>query len=206
MLSARSLERRVPGTSKYFQLPFYELMANEPTSVRHVRRIIDRYRSRSTGGHVWKFPDGAETFTMLRDDTGPLVARGDIWGFFGIVALVKLAEANSDAIAHAERCKDLYRAMPAVLKAPWTAPARELLRQCVEGMQARMPLSLLLFDVDWEIIDALAANPMYQPAREKRSRDPETLRFVEHDDPILDSVWISGLSAREIARQMQAAA
>lgn len=199
-LSARSLEKHVPGSLMYFQLPFYELMADDPRSVRHVRRVIDSFRSRSAGGYLWRFPSGTDTFTMFRDDTGPLVARGDIWGFFGIVALVKLAEATADAIAHAERCKNLYRALPAVLKVPWAAPARDLFRQCLEGMQARMPLSLLLFDVDWEIIDALAASPMYQPCREKRPRDPETLRFVEYDDPILDATWISGFSARDMKR------
>jgi hypothetical protein len=60
-------------------------------------------------------------FSSLSSDAQGLVATGDIWGLVAIVALVRQAELTGDALLHIELCKDMYRALPAVLKQPWIA-------------------------------------------------------------------------------------
>ena len=196
--SAISLEKLLPGTQVMFDLPLYELLADAPISLSNVDKVIALHRKKVDFGHQWSFPGARSSrISMLPDDSAALVARGDIWGLTAIVALVRRAEAAGETLSHIELCKDMYRALPAVLKHPWAAPSTELLRDCINRVRARMYLSVVMFDVDWSVINDHASNPAYEPDRERRPIDPETHRFIEFEDPVLEAQLIRGSAVKE---------
>ena len=48
-----------------------------------------------------------------RNDSGSLFALGGVYGFIGILILLREAELDGDATRHFHLMKDLYRAFPA---------------------------------------------------------------------------------------------
>lgn len=101
----------------------------------------------------------ARCFSIRQDDSGGLAKLGDIWGLTAIVALVRQAEIAGDVLLHIELSKDMYRALPGILKLPWIAPSTELLQDCINQIRARVPLTEVMFDVDWSIIARHTADP-----------------------------------------------
>jgi len=197
--SATALERQLPGTAAMFNLPLYELLADQPLPPAFVARMIRSVRKENEYGWEWNFPGVASRrFSTRPDDSEVLVSVGDIWGLTAVIALVRQAEIRGDGLSHIELCKDMYRALPAVLKLPWVAPSAKLLQNCINQIRARIPLSEAMFDVDWSVITRHAADPAYEPDRERRSIDPQTRRFVDFEDPILEAKLVRGL---EVKRQ-----
>lgn len=197
------IEKAYPGTRQIFDLPLYELLADAPITQSRLEKHVKAFKKRTLPPLAdWYFPNSEWPITPLLQpwDTAPLVERGDLWGLFAIVASVRHAEATRDAPAHAERCKDMYRILPALFKHVWIRPAKELLRECLFGVRSRMPLSLELFSVDWGLIDELAAFPFYVPRRTERPRNPLTHRFIEYPDPIIAPWTVESLRKQGVTK------
>jgi hypothetical protein len=154
-LSALQLEKSLPGTLGVFDLPFLPLLANRSVSMRKLRMMVSSYRAQSGIHSSWVFPDAdhPRTAIFVEGDTSALLAREDVWGLFGIIALVREAEARGDGLSHMECCKDLYRALVPVVKIPWVRRSAPLLKSCVDAIRERVYLSSAMFDVDWSVIE-----------------------------------------------------
>lgn len=188
--TAARLDESVAGLFPVFRLA--ELLRNRPLSAESIEKIMAPFRTDATGEDVWVFPnddthrvDGRFKSHFDREDTRAFVERGDMYGFLAIVAAVRMEEADGDGRDYRRFCADMYRAIPAILKIPWVAPARALLEQCVDAIRFRYAYSATTLSVDWNVIERQAADAAFEPNRELRKRDPETGRFVELEDPVV---------------------
>lgn len=48
---------------------------------------------------------------------------------------------------------------------------------------------MLLFTVDWDVIERQISDDSYEAMREKRARDPETFRFIDLENPVVLSFF-----------------
>lgn len=166
--SAERLQQGIRMMIPVFDLA--ELMKPRPMTIRRIERLMSAYTQKFGNEKRWVFPTGhprlgRETCpnSYGREDTHNLVARGDLFGFFAIVAAVRMEETDGDGIDHPVYTADMYRALPAILKIPWVAPSRQLLEECLDGLRYRMPLTMDRFRVDWNLIDRQAADPNFLP-------------------------------------------
>jgi hypothetical protein len=206
--SALRLEKSLPGTLETFDLPAFELLADRPLPESRVATLLESYRRRGEGAIQllpWQFPDEALRMSdktmipvMHEADTANLFRYGTIHSFSAILGIVRAAGARGESSTLLSATKDLYRALPVVLKLPWFAEHRDQLIEQIETIRARDFLTFLLFDVDWEVINRQIADTEFEPVRERRKWDRATARFAELEDPILEADIISG---REVQRR-----
>ncbi|EQD48937.1 hypothetical protein B1A_13873, partial [mine drainage metagenome] len=139
----------------------------------------------------------------LEKDTSSLVRRGDIWGFIAAIWVARMCEAQGELDYHFTAFMDVYRAAPAALKEPWLASHADQLFALLETVRYREPSTFIMFDVDLDIIKRQASDPIHEPLREYRPRDPLTWRFVEIEDPVLLAHWIPGRVWRDRERRRE---
>jgi hypothetical protein len=207
--SAKAVERLLKGTLWVFQLPLAELLRDRPLGARTIRQLAAPYLNFGLHNPLWVFPGDDELFRRrhyrmafaFSGWTGNLVARGDLWGFLGVLFEVRMQEALSNQGAHLQACRDMYRALPNVLKLPWVAPHEEALFSACERVRRRSEYSFMMFDVDRETIRSQTADPEQEPMRECRKRDPRTLRFLDVADPTLPAQIIRGRYVRDQERR-----
>lgn len=207
--SVKRISKELPETLDTYNLPLFSLLENRRLSSAQVRKLLQGYLSTDEWLFPYAFPNDDELRkqhrfvpTLALDDSKSLFARGDIYGFTVILALVWEAEAKGGAAEHWMHAANLYRAIPNVCRIPWFRRNLSLLRECVETIHCRgsVPHALLEFDVDWNVIQNQIEAPTHETIREKRSRDPVTLRYVDLEDliryrgihsPITIPKWIS---------------
>jgi hypothetical protein len=184
-----------------FESPLWVLLENRPFSKSELGRIMSDYRPGKTSGlpFFWLFPNDEACWkqkrcapTLIMQDTGGLVHRGDMWGFIALMWTMRYAEADGDQQLHHRASEDMYRAMPMAIREPWLADHADALIELTESIRARSLYSFCLFDVDFEVIKRQAVDPTYEPVRELRRRDPVSGHFQEVDDPVLPAQVIPG--------------
>lgn len=213
-VSRRSAEKTVtiaPGSLDFFDLPLWNLLEDRMMEPQDVGRMMQRYRwpnPHPMFGPYWWFPNDDDMLrqrryggTVIRADTDGLFQRGDLYGFTAIVAAVRHAESE-DPMDHVAACANMYRCLPSLYKMPWFATNRVLLESCLHAIRARVWMSRVAFDIDWNVINRQVLDVEYQPKRELRMRDPVTWEFKALEDPILPSKIIPGavVRKRELAR------
>jgi len=199
--SAEKPEKIAPGALAFFDLPLWSLLEDRMMGAQDVDKLMVQFRwpnPRPAFGPYWSFPNDQDMLrqhryggTVIRADTDGLFQRGDLYGFTAIVAAVRHAEA-ADPMRHTAACADMFRCLPALYKLPWFEQHRALLESCVHAIRSRVWVSLVAFDVDWDVINRQTADVEYQPKRELRMRDPLTWAFKALEDPILPSEIIPG--------------
>lgn len=208
--SAKAVEKLLAGTLWVFLLPLAELLRDRPLGPRKIRELAAPYLKMVRGRTLfWDFPGDDELIARrhyriafaFAGWTDNLVARGDLWGFIGLLFEVRMQEALGDHEAHLQACRDLYRALPNVLKLPWVAPHEEALFSACQRIRMRVKYSFMMFDVDRDIIRRQATDPEHEPMRECRKRDPRTWRFIDVADPILPAHIVRGQDFREQERR-----
>lgn len=207
-LSAASLNKQIEGITAFFDLPLFELLADEPISERRINSLLKQYRATKLEGApivYWKLPNYYERLSdktlipvVLQFDTHGLFTYNDIYSFTALVGVVRIAEARGDADLHLSAFKDLVRSLPSVLRLPWIARHADMLFELIERLKARMFFTLIMFDIDMDIIWKQANDPNHQPVRVRRPRDPITLRFVDLEDPVLDAEIIFGSEVKRL--------
>lgn len=204
--SAKRLETMLKGTLEIFELPLFELLANEPISVRRVNGMLNKYRATREDGApflYWKFPNHDEKLlnktlipVLFQYDTQTLFTCNDVYSFTTILGVVRFAEARGDGDLHLSAFKNLIRALPSVLRLPWIAPHSKLLLELIEDIRCRVLSTVLMFDIDWDIVWRQTNDPEHEPVRVRRPRDPIALRFIELEDPVLEAEIIFGAEVK----------
>lgn len=191
--SVKRLGKDFPESLETYGLPLYQLLENRRLGRVQIKNLMRIYQGIDGSMLSYAFPNDEELRaqgrfvpTMAREDSMSLLARGDIYGFTAIVALVREAEALGDVRMHWIHAANMYRALPAVGRLPWFRRNMPLLRECVEVIHCRgsAPDEYLEFDVAWDVIEKQIAAPTHETIRERRPRDPVTRRFVDLEDPI----------------------
>lgn len=113
-----------------------------------------------------------------------LVYRGDIWGLFALIGMVRLAEFEGDFLDHIDASKHAFRALPALLRVPWVQPSVRQLYELIEAVRDRMPYSRNIFSVDWSIIESLALRADFIADWDLRPLGPDD-RPITYPDPII---------------------
>lgn len=199
--SALMVDRLLPGTLCIFDLVLWGLLSDAPIKTSAVEKIISTY----SAGDSWKFPENERLRPCKRqivvdiNDTQRLVYRGDFWGFVGALALVRFYEGTGNCLQHCSASRDMFRALPGALKEPWLRPLANDLVARLRRLQRRSPYASMMFDVDEEVILRQADDADFEPHREWRRRDPRTFRFVEIEDPVLQSIVVPGAAVEGLA-------
>lgn len=183
--SALSLERHLPGTLWLFDLPLFPLLADEPISKSKLKRLTDSYlRTNFIGARAWRLPGEDKAMYTTWWPTG-LVYRGDIWGLFALIGMVRLAELEGDFLGHIDASKHAFRALPAMLQIPWAKSSVPQIYDLIEAVRIRMPYSLNIFSVDWNIIEALALRADFIADWDLRPRGLDD-RPILYPDPVIE--------------------
>ncbi len=185
--TVEKIEAQLPGSIDPFNLPLFELLEDKPLDLHVIKRLLKPYRA----GNSWGFPDDAERrkigrYVYIADekDSPALMSRGDIYGFTAIVGLLRMAEAERDLQDQLYFCGYMYRALPAVARLPWVYPHRERLFECVNAIFNRFLVCRACLGVDWDVINRQIEADVHETIREKRPKDPKTVRFQDLEEPI----------------------
>lgn len=182
--SAISLERQLPNTLWLFDLPLFPLLADEPIPKAKLKSLTEKHIGTNfIGGRAWRLPDGDDLASTTWWSTG-LVYRGDIWGLYALIGMIRWSELEGDLHHHLGASQDAFRALPALLRLPWAAPSVRQLYELIERIRNRMPYSDRLFRVDWDVIESLASRPDFIADRDQRPRGVDG-RFMTYPDPII---------------------
>ena len=188
-----SISRDVPGLLELYEHPVFDLLADKPLKRARVERLLSKWRNPHDFPH-WRFADDAERYVagrfvsvVVRSDSGSLVERGDLDGFAVILGLVRAAEAADSTQDHITHMRNLYRALPAVMRLPHFRPHQDLLRHCVECVHLRDDWSSCICRVRWSVIYAQASAAYHEPCRFRRILDARGGPVPEIEDP----TWIA---------------
>lgn len=191
--SALALERVLPETLWLFDLPLFPLLADEPIRQRVLSRHTGNLLGESWMGlREWRLPagqvDGASIYPM--SSTRDLVHRGDIWGLCALVGTVRWAELEGDLHSQIEASQDAFRALPALLRLPWARTSIRPIFDLLQSVRIRMPYSSVMFDVEWDAIEALAAQPSFIVHPQERPRT-EHGEPQEYPDPVTTMQFVA---------------
>jgi hypothetical protein len=185
-------EAGLPETVWIYFLELFQLLRPRVLEVAAVRKLQRRYLVRRDHNTYWVFPNdqrlreqGLFRHILEYDDAQGLMERGDLYAFTALVSLVREAEARGDAARHTRCCAWMYRSLPAVGRLPWVRPHFDLLSRCVDHLARRSEFTRERFKVDWTVIERQMSAKTHETVRERRPRDPRTLRYVDLEDPIV---------------------
>lgn len=188
--TAVSVYAKFPRVVDLFTSPLFAFLDDPKLNARAIRKMLAPYRDLKSD--LWRFPNDEElndehrwTYTYGDHNSEMLVARADIYGFMAITGLVRLAEAMADDLWHLFHTKNMYAALPAVVRLPWFKNHYDLLRRCVTKLHHRVATSARNLEVKWDVIERQIEAPVHEPCRELRPRDPITLRFVGLESPVI---------------------
>jgi hypothetical protein len=187
----KKLEAFAPGVRGVYNHPIFPLLRECPLSKSDIESHLARWKNKVPNGNYWRFFDNYERIVSRRyvnatsrNDTQPLVQRGDLDGFTIILGLMRSAEAVNDAQAHIDCAADLYRAFASVARIPWVKKHRRLLKYCVQRAHLRVLLSYGYWRVNWDVLESQVKAKHHETIRSLSPRDRRTGRFVEPLDPV----------------------
>ncbi len=179
------------GSDLVYKLPIFKLLKNKPISRSEISRIMKPYISNFQGFKCWTFPDiprqkenkGVPFPPTWIYDVETLVERGDIWGFTAILYLVRMAEAERNAIYHLEFMQYLYRALPGLCRNVLFFRRWKDTYQCVKDIHFREPTSVLAVQSIDSVLKRQIFSKVHITRRMFRPRDPITGLHTELELP-----------------------
>ena len=178
------------GSELFYELPVFRLLMNKPIRKAELTKIVAPYISKIAGLQCWVFPDPCHPENKdlpfppcFINDTETLIERGDLYGFTAIIYLVRLAEAERNALNHMQYIQCAYRALPGLCRHPLFAKYWEEALSCLKNIHYREMTSILLVRPIDAIIEKQIFSPEHITRRLLRPRDPETHRFTELETP-----------------------
>jgi hypothetical protein len=72
----------------------------------------------------------------------------------------------------------------AVARIPWFHKNYDILHQCVNKIYARVKTTVMIFGVDWNVIERQINAPVHEIIHDRRPFDPKTKTFSEYENPI----------------------
>lgn len=185
MRIAKTLE----GSDLAYLLPIFELLKDKPYSTSTLDKLMAAYIVDFGGLKCWKFPEAehCEKFDLHPSytpifNTQDLIERGDVYGFAGILYLLRRAEAEKKALMHLEFIKDAYQAFPGMCR---TSPIRNRWKEaleCLTIIQARVPTSVLLVRPNLDVIQKQIEAKTHITRRALRPRNKDTQRFLDLEE------------------------
>ncbi|MEZ5506442.1 MAG: hypothetical protein R3F38_10880 [Gammaproteobacteria bacterium] len=184
------ISKLFPGSQEIYLWPVFELLKNKPIPVSKLDSLMSEYIVTLAKLKCWDFPQpvhanqGDYPFPpiYLYDSEG-LFERGDVFGFTGILYLVRKAEAERDSDRHFDAMMHAYRAFPAMCRTtPILSRWREALH-CLRLIHARVLTTTMLLRPNIDIIEKQIMSKTHITRRISRERDQLTGRFSDIELP-----------------------
>lgn len=177
------------GSDSAYLLPMFELLKDKPYSKRTLDKLMAEYLADFGGLKCWKFPEAADNknfalqpSTIPISNTQGLIERGDVYGFAGILYLLRRAEAEKNTLLHLNYIQDAYQAFPGMCR---TTPIRkrwEEALECLMIIHARVPTSLLLVRPNVDVIQKQIQAKTHITIRALRPRNKDNHRFLDLEE------------------------
>ncbi|WP_288131583.1 hypothetical protein [Microbulbifer sp.] len=185
--SVMKVEREFPNSSKIFFLPIFDLLKTQINGklIHKLFKVhIEKFPQRT-----WNFPE-LEFFhyttkppSIYRDNFSHLFEFGGVYGFIGILMLLREAEVQSDATKHFEILEYAYKAFPGFSRHPdfidyW----REFL-DALLSIHVNLFTSAMLIQPKEDVIERQIFSEKHISNRYERPWSPATGRFEELEVP-----------------------
>lgn len=193
-VSVDQVAKLYPGSSHIYDLPIFQLLKNKPISKSALKKSVASYLPDS-GLQMWSFPltqngedDGWPAPTTHIFDPETLFQRGDIYGFMGLLYLVRKAEIENDHFGHLESIKYAYRALPGLCRYKYFRRRWKEFYEALIGIQCRMPASSMMLMPKRDIIQKQVEAKYHMTLECLRPRDPATFNSpIELELPFLEA-------------------
>lgn len=173
-----------------FKLPIFELLdQNLKKSVLY--SLIQQYQNQTKLGDIWSFPE-SERFPLDKDagyllcssdDSEALFQIGGVYGFVGILMLVRHAEIKRDWIKHWLYLQDAYRAFPSFCRNKYFKKRWKEFFILLRDIHFRVYSSVLTISPNIEVIEKQIFAKRHPTMRHKWPRSPIDNRFAEPERP-----------------------
>lgn len=193
-----------PNALEFFDCAPIGLLADASLSGDQIAEEISVYRS-DVDDLPYKFPIKPPVTDVFawnepcrRDDSAALARRGDIYGFFAILALVREAESVGDAGSHLFHFRNLCQCLPMLGRFVWLREDFRLLCHILLALRNRVSTTKADLEVRWLQIDDWFYNRVDQIALltgDTRNRSfigtgiPDMSCIVTADDLGAPRVW-----------------
>ncbi|MBE8718560.1 hypothetical protein [Cellvibrio polysaccharolyticus] len=181
-----NLAKIFEGSDAPYKLPLFKLLRNRPLTKADLFKIMSPYMRISW----WIFPDPKQPENMglsfppcLINDTDTLIERGDIYGFTAILYLVRIAEAEKDAIAHFYYMGAAYSALPGLCRNQLFRKRWREVLDCLQSIHCRVMTSMFIVKPIPSVIETQIFSKYHITRRIFRPIDPETSRLIELQKP-----------------------
>lgn len=194
--SVNLVAAELPGSNWVYDLPLFDFLSARSLTTKKVRKLVAPYVNEE-GFPAWNFPGDDKTdvpfenrrplvFTHM--DSPSLLARGDLYGFIGLLSLVRERELSLntryDQFLYVSFFADMVRATSSVARLPWMRDHWELLKICIDSMYMK---NLLLFQtllIDWSVIERQKNEAEFEPCAPIRALKNGTQGWKDIEDPI----------------------
>jgi len=153
-----AVEELHKGSSCLYKLPLWELLEDRPIGPKRLKKLVEQWIFE---GRIpmWNLPEGQYGEPHLRlkfavEDVESLFRRADIYGFIGILYLLRLSEAKKEGLTHFNLIGVAYRALAGLCRHPGFKKYWRVFYEAVNKLQSRVPTSLLLLEGLPDIIEA----------------------------------------------------
>jgi len=148
----------LPGSDHIYRSPIFSLLEPKPISNKALLKLADPFITKSDFD-FWDFPNDKFTtnpylppnFALLQD-TYTLSQRGDEYGFFALLYLLRKAENDKENMLHLELMQLVYNAFPALCRNPYFKKKWHELLKVVETLQNRVITTSILIKPDTDVI------------------------------------------------------
>lgn len=186
------IDEEIPGTLAIFTHPLFVLLEDRPISVAECHQELSPFQSRIPEILAWQFPNDIDlsrqhlyVASLDRCDTRTLIQRGDVNGFAVALGIAREAEARRDVEAHRLAMADLYRGVPALVRAPHLSKHRSLVFYCLQRVHIRCKLSFETMQVDWKLIRELSKRAVIEKLQKALStREIQNATWGGDLDPV----------------------
>jgi hypothetical protein len=170
-----------PIALDFFDCAPFGLLADSPLSLEEIDELISVYRHDSDE-LPYRFPVDLPVTDIWcwdepcrRDDSASLAKRGDIYGLFAILALVREAEAKNDFQNHIFHLRNLCQSLPLLGRFEWARRDYSLLFDSVLCLRNRVDNTKSRLGIYWYRITDYFLDPTDRPNALFDAIDPGTL-------------------------------
>lgn len=193
--SVEFVAEKYKKSDEIFKLPLFELLTDKKLTLKQLKTIIDPYLL-SENFPMWNFPSTGpncnnEPFLLNthEGDSDTLFQRGDIYGFIGILYLVRKAEIKNDVDTHAIHLRYAYKAFPALCRYHHFKHARDELLTALVRIHRRMRSSLYTIAPDFNTLERQILAKELITLRVRRPRHPINRAFIELKAPYKEATY-----------------
>ena len=196
--SVKTLERMYPGVQHTYDIDVFDLLEIKITKEKVVK-LLNKYLHKNTHPfqlsnntnssiYIWRLPaikvkEKDYSPIILKEDSNGLFERGGMYGFIGILILLREAELNNDSFLHEVYLKDAYRALAGFCRNKAFKYRWEEFYDALKDIHSNMYSSERLVRPKRDVIKKQIFSKNHITIRAVRPRSLKDFRFIEPEIP-----------------------